>query len=34
MRVAFHGVSGAGFRIIVLPVASAWPIFWIDTSNG
>ncbi len=34
MRVAFHGVSGAGFRIMVLPVASAWPIFWIDTSNG
>ena len=27
-RVAFHGVSGAGLRIIVLPVASAWPSLW------
>ena len=34
MCVAFHGVSGAGLRIMVLPVASAWPIFWIETSNG
>ena len=25
---------GAGFNTMVLPVASAWPIFWIDTSNG
>ena len=34
MRVAFHGVSGAGLRITVLPVARPWPIFCDDTSNG
>src|SRR5258705_1233812 len=33
-RVALYGVFGAGFNTIVLPVASACPIFWIDTSNG
>ena len=29
-RVAFHGVSGAGFRTTVLPVARAWPSLLID----
>ncbi len=33
-RVALYGVFGAGFSTMVLPVASACPIFWIDTSNG
>ena len=33
-RVALYGVFGAGLSTMVLPVASAWPIFWIDTSNG
>ena len=28
------GVSGAGLRTTVLPVASAWPNFWMVTSNG
>ena len=34
MRVAFHGVSGAGLSTTVLPVASAWPSLLIVTSNG
>ena len=34
MRVAFHGVSGAGLTTTVLPVASAWPSFCRVTSNG
>jgi hypothetical protein len=34
MRVAFHGVSGAGLRITVLPVARAWPILLMVTSKG
>ena len=33
-RVAFHGVSGAGFNTVVLPVARIWPILLIVTSNG
>ena len=33
-RVALKGVSGAGLSTTVLPVASAWPILWIVTSNG
>ena len=33
-RVAFHGVSGAGLMISVLPVASPWPTFCNMTSNG
>ena len=32
--VAFHGVSGAGLRITVLPVASAWPSLCEVTSKG
>ena len=34
IRVAFHGVSGAGFSTTVFPVASAWPSLLIVTSNG
>ena len=34
MRVAFHGVLGAAFKITVLPVASAWPILLMVTSKG
>ena len=34
MRVAFHGVSGAGLRTTVLPVARAWPSLASVTSNG
>ncbi len=34
MRVVFHGVSGAGLRTTVLPVASAWPSLASATSNG
>ncbi len=33
-RVAFQGVLGAALRITVLPVANAWPILLMDTSNG
>ena len=33
-RVAFHGVSGAGFKMTVLPVASAWPSLFSVTSSG
>ena len=33
-RVALKGVFGAGFNTRVLPVASAWPSFWMVTSNG
>ena len=33
-RVAFHGVSGAGLTIIVLPVARAWPTLCSVTSTG
>jgi len=33
-RVAFHGVSGAGFRTRVFPVASAWPTLFSVTSKG
>ncbi len=32
--VALKGVFGAGFSTTVLPVASAWPSFWMVTSNG
>ena len=32
--VAFQGVSGAGFKMTVLPAASAWPILLMDTSKG
>ncbi len=32
--VAFHGVSGAGLRITVLPVARAWPNLCEVTSKG
>ncbi len=34
IRVAFHGVSGAGLTMSVLPVARAWPSFCSVTSNG
>ena len=34
MNVALHGVSGAGLRITVFPVASAWASLLIETSNG
>ena len=34
MRVAFHGVLGAAFRITVLPVARDWPSLLMVTSNG
>ena len=34
MRVAFHGVSGAGLSTTVLPVARAWPSLLSVTSNG
>ena len=34
IRVAFHGVSGAGLSTTVLPVARAWPSLLIVTSNG
>ena len=34
MRVAFHGVLGAAFRMTVLPVASAWPSLLMVTSKG
>jgi hypothetical protein len=34
IRVAFHGVSGAGLRITVFPVASAWPSLFSVTSSG
>ena len=34
MRVACQGVSGAGLSTMVLPVASAWATFTIETSNG
>ena len=34
IRVAFHGVSGAGLSTTVLPVARAWPSLVIVTSNG
>ena len=33
-RVAFHGVSGAGFSTTVLPVARAWASLVMDTSKG
>ena len=33
-RVAFHGVSGAGLRITVLPVARACPSLFSVTSSG
>ena len=33
-RVAFHGVSGAGLRTTVLPVASACPSLLSVTSRG
>ena len=33
-RVAFHGVSGAGLRITVLPVARACPSLFSVTSRG
>ena len=33
-RVAFHGVSGAGLRITVLPVARACPSLFKVTSSG
>ena len=33
-RVALYGVLGAGFKTMVLPVASPWPSFWMVTSNG
>ncbi len=33
-RVAFHGVSGAGLRITVLPVARACPSLLSVTSSG
>ena len=33
-RVAFHGVSGAGLRMTVLPVASACPSLFNVTSSG
>ena len=33
-RVALNGVFGAGFNTTVLPVPSAWPSFWMVTSNG
>ena len=33
-NVAFHGVSGAGFTIMVLPVARAWPTLCSVTSTG
>src|SRR6185312_16588276 len=33
-RVAFHGVSGDGLRITVLPVARAWAILLLVTSKG
>jgi hypothetical protein len=34
IRVAFHGVFGAAFRITVLPVASDGPSLFMVTSNG
>jgi hypothetical protein len=34
MRVAFQGVFGAALRMTVLPVANAWPILLMVTSNG
>jgi hypothetical protein len=33
-RVAFHGVSGAGLRITVLPVARIGPSLFSVTSSG
>ncbi len=33
-RVALNGVSGAGLRTTVLPVASAWPSLLMVTSKG
>ena len=34
MRVAFHGVLGAAFRITVFPVARLWPSLLMVTSKG
>ncbi len=34
IRVAFHGVSGAGLMTMVLPVARAWPSLAMMISNG
>ena len=34
IRVAFHGVFGAAFRITVLPVAREGPSLFMVTSNG
>ena len=34
IRVALNGVLGAGLSTMVLPVAKAWPSFWMVTSNG
>ena len=34
IRVAFHGVSGAGLTTMVLPVARAWPSLPRVISNG
>ena len=34
IRVAFHGVSGAGFKMTVFPAARAWPILLMETSKG
>ena len=33
-RVAFQGVSGAGLRTVVFPVARIWAILLIVTSKG
>ena len=34
IRVAFHGVSGAGLSTHVLPIASTGPILFRMISNG